>query len=163
MTKYLFLLGFFLCSISFLSTPVMAGKVYKGIVYGNSDEMAVSCSWVGMTELKQTGSMGGCEKGAFRNFIFFSEEEGYSNDKFKFIHSFVSSDNGDNWEEVWIRVRAEVVLEDCRVASVHEKWKKSCGNNFVTYENYINNMERHNVPGMFGTEALNNRAPDSIK
>ena len=44
MTKYLFILGFSLFSISFLSTGGYAAEVYQGVMYERQSDYAVSCS-----------------------------------------------------------------------------------------------------------------------
>ena len=44
MTKYLFLLGFSLFSISFLSTSGYTAEVYQGVMYETQSDRAVSCN-----------------------------------------------------------------------------------------------------------------------
>ena len=137
MTKYLFLLGFSLCSISFMSgckmsdfysapvanadstpvadtdsalvadtdsAPVSAGA-YTGIIYENFNYEAVSCSRAGMVkQLRGDVEPEGCNKGAFTHFIFFVEEEGETRDGFKFVHSFISDDEG-TWRGAYLKVK----------------------------------------------------------
>ena len=216
MIKYLFLLGFFLFSISFLSgckmsdfysTPVTnadsapvadtdsdlvanaaedetkpiiennienentapvtkaAGPtVYKGIVYKNYDSDAMSCSREGMVkQLRGDVKLEGCSKGGFTSFVFFVEEEGETRDGRKFVHSFISSDDGETWDDAYLKVKKIMDIRNCKDADSYKEgvrnWVLDCKNNLAAYRNYEKNVEIKEVD-MFGGL---NRAPDSIK
>ena len=211
MTKYLFLLGFFVFSFSFLSgckmsdfysapvanadsapaadtdsTPVTdtdsapvanadsapvtdAEVIYKGIVYKNYDPNAISCSWQGMLNMRQLDREGrygiptGCKEGAFTSFIFFSDESSKPSDgsAFKYVHSFISSDDGDNWEETYLRVSKGIELERCDKTREQKakSFKQDCQKNLLAYGKY-----RSDSPSASPfDEETTNRAPDSIK
>ena len=174
MTKYLFLLGFF--AFSFLSTPV-AAEVYTAIIYENFDYEAVSCGRGGMVKQFNgaTELEAGCEKGGFTSFIFFAEEEGRYVGGFKFVHSFISSDDGGTWEGAYLKINKEVNIQDCRNARSYkekdEEWVLDCDTNTAAYRSYKDGIATKEID-LFGSN-LNkeidlfgsnlNRAPDSIK
>ena len=221
MTKYLFLLGFSLCSISFMSgckmsdfysapvtnadsapvakadstpvakadsTPVTdtdsapvadtdsapvtnaAGPtVYKGIVYENGDIYAVSCNLLGMKKIIQSKDESNlppeCEEGAFSKLIILEEEgEAIYGSDYKYVRSsiFISSDNGDNWEEAYLRVNQKLVIKDCQDSDEYraqnqEWWIESCDLNTASYETY----KRENFI-IYSMEEEVIRSPDSI-
>ena len=165
MTKYLFLLGVFIFSFSFLPIPVSAGDVYTGIAYENLEHSTVYCDRKGME--KQLGGAAkpvkGCSKGDFTNFIFFVEEEGETRDGFKFVHSFISSDDWENREGAYLRVKKTVSIKSCKDAAsykIRETWRNDCEINLSLYRDYKNDIEVREA-NIFG--GLDRRAPDSIK
>ena len=206
MTKYLFLLGFFVFSISFLSgckmsdfysapvtnadsapvadtdsapaadtdsapvadtdsapvadtdsAPVVADNLYKGVIYQNNDASAVSCDWGGIVKLIRFESEhnmiskvpDGCEEGAFSSFILFSEVKKGSSDVFRYVHSFISSDNGYSWESAYLRVNKRLGFKNCNTSD------EDCQKNLLAYEKYTSDSPFDGK--------TSNRAPDSIK
>ena len=167
MTKYLFLLGLCLFSISFLSTPVVAGEIYAGIVYSNYDKRALSCTWVGMRDMARTENNHGCQRGAFSSFIFFIEDETYANysPEFKYIHSFISVNGGRTWNEAYLRVKRELQILNCKESNKYKggnnrDWVADCNDNFASYEAFKHSSRASSV---FEGAGLEDRAPDSIK
>ena len=92
MTKYLFLLGFCLFSISFLSTPAANAiqiVAYKGVVYDSEDFAILACNKRGRDLLRnmrtnnepvdKQSPPAGCDKEKISQFVLFEElHESYS-------------------------------------------------------------------------------------
>ena len=163
MTKYLFLLGFF--AFSFLSAPVVADNLYKGVIYQNNDPTVISCDWDGIVKRIRFESEhnmiskvpDGCEEGAFSSFILFSEIKGSSSDVSRYVHSFISSDNGGTWEVAYLRVYKRFGFKNCNTSN------ENCQKNLLAYKKYMN-ATHATPPNVFdNTTTSNNRAPDSIK
>ena len=169
MTKYLFLLGFFLFSISFLSTSGYTAGVYKGVVYENLNDYAVSCidrrgvrkrlsslldAKIGV---KPSVPAGYCQEGGFERFILFEEVE--RTDDFKFVRSFVSPKfEGNEWTEAYIEIRADVQLLPCDNVN-HDEQSRECTSNVALY-----NKHKADNDWLRTNHTINRRrSPDSIK
>ena len=147
MTKYLFLLGFFLFSIGFLSTPVVAAEVYQGLVYDSRNDHPVNCvnrigvrkrlnSLIAAKEDREKADVPAyCQRGGFERFILFEEVERISN--FRFIRSSISPKfEGDDWREAYIEIRADVQIMPC--SNVQDKqWSEECTSNLALYNKHI--------------------------
>ena len=161
MTKYLFLLGFSLFSISFLSTPVVAGEVYTGIMYTNPDIYAVSCSFVGVSKILKSKDEGNippeCEEGAFSKFVLLEERgHGLPDDngsfKYKYIRSFIATSDGtEDWQEAYLRVSKSLKITNCKYSDEYKvtldvEWKEYCDQNLAAYRDW---KQKNYVPGIF--------------
>ena len=114
---------------------------YTGIVYQNDDRAAVSCSKIGMEELKEIRETGedyipsGCKRGGFSNFILFEEQARTS--QYVYVRAFISSYLSDEWKEAYLRVKKGTKLVSCREASSdHGSPTRDCENNLGLYEEY---------------------------
>ena len=143
MTKYLFLLGFFLCSISFLSTG--GYEVYQGVVYESRNDYAVNCanrkgvlkrltSLIAAKEDREKADVpvGHCQEGGFERFILFEEVvERTSN--FKFVRSFVSPKiEGADWRVRYLEMRTDVQIIPCD--NVQDERAEECKTNLAVYD-----------------------------
>ena len=173
MAKYLFLLGFFLFSISFLSTPVIAdgyaAKIYKGLMYKNQNDRAINCankkemkkrltSLIAAKEDREKADIpvGYCQEGGFKRFILFEEVEGTGD--FKFVRSFISPKAvGNGWKEAYLEMRTDIQILRCDVVSnLDEQSSRECASNLAMYD-------EHKIASDPFNTIYRRRSPDSIK
>ena len=65
---------------------------------------------------------GNCRRGEFTSFILFNEVEASGNDDaFKYVHSFISFDDGESWEEAYLRVTVGTKIADCKNYSLADE------------------------------------------
>ena len=57
-------------------------------------------------------------KGGFTSFVFFVEEEGETRDGRKFVHSFISSDDGETWDGAYLKVKEITDIRSCKDANI---------------------------------------------